>query len=76
MLCVDPKQIKYKAKQNLVRLVAVDADMLGIPFLYPSTFVNNQNGKNDHMVSPENKANQPQIALVQNKAKQITPAHQ
>lgn len=33
-------------------LVVVDAGKLGTPSLYPSTFVNNQSGKNDHTVSP------------------------
>lgn len=35
-----------------IRLVAVDADKLGTPSLYPSTFVNNLNERNGRMVSP------------------------
>jgi hypothetical protein len=32
--------------------VVVDAGKLGIPSWYPSTFVDNQNERNDHMELP------------------------
>lgn len=39
-------------RSDVLRPVEVDAGTLGTPSLYPSIFVNIQNGRNDHMVSP------------------------
>ena len=45
----DRKGTLIRRRLGTIRQAAANGDMSGIPSLYPSIFVSNQNGRNDHM---------------------------